>query len=402
MMRCKLLFIFALVTMHIDGQNLLPNPGFEQNIDCPDSSGNLDLVKDWWSPWGKPVYFHACNNYQTNYRRIVPPGQKPYNEKPVIAYAGEGYAGIYMSVIWAPKYHDYLMCKLNKPLIKDSIYEVEMMVRLGNVWKYIDYIGAYFSVDKYEISKKQTLTFYSRYNDTYRYKTLNRVSLNFDKDTVRLYSNTSKLNDRNKWIQVKGEYTAKGGEQYITIGNFDIGNRGLYDNNIEPEEQTYIKDGLGNLEGDFNYSYYNNTFYYIDDVYVGKIPFNESRSYHQFASAVKVGQAIKLDNIFFDTGKASLQATSYSTLKLLLTYMKQNNDLFLTVAGHTDNTGNETNNQLLSENRAKAIVSYLQINGIDVSRMQFIGYGSSKPVTDNNTNKGRAQNRRVEFTLNQK
>lgn len=391
---------FLSVTVH--SQNLIPNPSFEYNTGCPGNKGNIELVDDWWSPFGHPVYFHACNNYKTNYRRIVPPGQKAYNEEPVIANSGVGYVGIYMSVISVPSHHDYLMCKLNRPLKKDSIYDVEMMVRLGNVWKYIDYIGMFFSHDKYEVPKRQTIKTYRAYNDSYTYKTLDRVSLSFDKDTVRLSNDSCKLNNRHQWIKVKGQYTSKGGEQYVTIGNFCIGNRGLFNNNIKPENPVYVVDGHSYLEGDFSYSSYQSTFYYIDDVYIGPQSIRNSKVYQSFESKMKVGESLKLENIYFETGKATLEDVSYSTLRLLQTYLIDHEDLCVVIEGHTDNIGTDEANVLLSQQRAEAIIHYLNANGISSSRMKALGYGHSQPIADNALAGGRQLNRRVEFTLTKK
>jgi outer membrane protein OmpA-like peptidoglycan-associated protein len=69
----------------------------------------------------------------------------------------------------------------------------------------------------------------------------------------------------------------------------------------------------------------------------------------------------------------------------------------LEVQGHTDNKGSEKKNLKLSETRAKAVVKYLNKKGIDSSRLRAVGYGSEKPIADNDDAAGRAQNRRVEL-----
>ena len=72
----------------------------------------------------------------------------------------------------------------------------------------------------------------------------------------------------------------------------------------------------------------------------------------------------------------------------------------ITVAGHTDNTGNDRINNPLSENRARSVASYLTGRGVAASRISTVGYGSRSPVADNSTESGRAQNRRVEILIN--
>lgn len=69
------------------------------------------------------------------------------------------------------------------------------------------------------------------------------------------------------------------------------------------------------------------------------------------------------------------------------------------VSGHTDNVGNKSYNQELSQKRAQSVVNYLTENGISKCRLIAKGYGMDKPVADNETEEGRAENRRVEFTI---
>ena len=72
---------------------------------------------------------------------------------------------------------------------------------------------------------------------------------------------------------------------------------------------------------------------------------------------------------------------------------------FIEISGHTDNQGGEAYNQKLSENRAKSVFEYLLNNGIDKSRLSYKGYGEEKPVDSNDTEEGRANNRRTEFKI---
>ena len=114
---------------------------------------------------------------------------------------------------------------------------------------------------------------------------------------------------------------------------------------------------------------------------------------------VKIGKKVVLNNILFETGKSILTAASNVELDRMLNIMKENAQIKVEISGHTDKTGSEPLNFKLSEARAKAVVEYLVQKGIDRSRMEFRGYGSLQPISDNTTPKGRAKNRRVEFKI---
>lgn len=114
---------------------------------------------------------------------------------------------------------------------------------------------------------------------------------------------------------------------------------------------------------------------------------------------LEVGATIRLNNIFFDVGKATLRPESYPELDRLLGYMAQNGKMVIELSGHTDNVGSDDANLTLSQERAKAVVDYLIAKGVEVNRISARGYGETKPVASNDTDDGRQLNRRVEFTI---
>src|SRR5690606_3151808 len=103
-----------------------------------------------------------------------------------------------------------------------------------------------------------------------------------------------------------------------------------------------------------------------------------------------------LENLLFENNSAIIEESSYSILDKLVDFLNYEKDSKFEIAGHTDNVGAENANQILSENRAKAVIEYLVLKGIDVSQVIAKGYGESTPVADNTTEEGRAQNRRTE------
>lgn len=114
---------------------------------------------------------------------------------------------------------------------------------------------------------------------------------------------------------------------------------------------------------------------------------------------VEVGQSIRLNNIFFDTGKSTLKPASFPELNRVVEYLFKNQKLVIEIDGHTDNVGSIALNQSLSLNRAKAVANYLVKEGIARTRLFAKGYGPTKPVASNKTSEGKALNRRVEFTV---
>ena len=103
------------------------------------------------------------------------------------------------------------------------------------------------------------------------------------------------------------------------------------------------------------------------------------------------------NNILFDTGKATLKQESMIEIMRVADYMKKNPTARFEVQGHTDNQGSDKINDPLSQQRAEAIVKALEGLGVDGFNLKAVGKGSHEPVADNNTEDGRAKNRRVEF-----
>ena len=101
--------------------------------------------------------------------------------------------------------------------------------------------------------------------------------------------------------------------------------------------------------------------------------------------------------ITFDVGKATIKPESMGEINRIVQLMTENPDLKFSVEGHTDSTGNAASNQTLSEQRSQAIVDKLVELGIAKDRLTAVGKGQNSPIADNNTDEGRAKNRRVEF-----
>jgi outer membrane protein OmpA-like peptidoglycan-associated protein len=114
---------------------------------------------------------------------------------------------------------------------------------------------------------------------------------------------------------------------------------------------------------------------------------------------IKKGEAVRLNNIFFDYDKSDLRPESFPELDRLVKFLNDSEKLIIEVAGHTDNIGTDAYNNKLSKDRAAAVANYLITKNISKNRISSKGYGKTKPVSTNNTEEGRQLNRRVEFVI---
>lgn len=111
------------------------------------------------------------------------------------------------------------------------------------------------------------------------------------------------------------------------------------------------------------------------------------------------GKPIILHNVFFETASAALRRESAAELDRLVALLSEHPALRIQISGHTDNVGDDGSNQNLSGQRAKAVYNYLVEKGIAAERLRSKGFGESQPVATNETNEGRARNRRTEFVV---
>ncbi len=109
-----------------------------------------------------------------------------------------------------------------------------------------------------------------------------------------------------------------------------------------------------------------------------------------------------IEDITFDTNKATLKPKSFAILDEAVRLLNQYPTIMIDIHGHTDNQGPDAYNQTLSDNRAKAVLDYIVGKGIDPSRLSSRGFGESEPIAPNTTAAGRAKNRRTEFKIRAK
>ena len=204
-------------------------------------------------------------------------------------------------------------------------------------------------------------------------------------------SNSDYLCNKQEWIELKGLYTAIGGEKYLTIG--------LYDRDFKVKHL-----GSKNKKKPFVGAYY-----YIDDVKLEEVIGTSLCSCRKAIQTINsnvlkdsVGfnsKSYVLSNINFSNNSFYLQNKNLEELDTLVKILHKRKDLKIKIVGHTDNNGNEEDNKVLSERRAKTVKEYLVSKGLDEERITIIGLGSSSPISNNETEIGRELNRRIEIVF---
>lgn len=135
---------------------------------------------------------------------------------------------------------------------------------------------------------------------------------------------------------------------------------------------------------------------------------NDSESFNGFedsdgcpdAVILKKDERIILNNIYFKLDSAELEPESFETLNSLKIIFVDNPGIVVQIEGHTDNQGSDEYNNNLSNMRAEAVAKYIiDVLGVSSTQVSSVGLGESKPIATNNTSKGRAENRRIEFRV---
>lgn len=358
-----LLLISSLAAQTPDSksqQNIVPNSSFEKFSGTPIGwyykGAHFDNVMQYWksptstSPdiFGKGV--RVPNTWHS----------KGFGD--LAAQDGERFVGItlYGCSNGKPHCREYLQIQLKEPLVIGQKYAVSYYISHLPRSMYCNNMGIHFSDKQYEYKIEQHLDF----------------STETKEEKVVVVS-------AKKWKKIKHEFIAEEASSYLIIGNFDT------------DEQTQVSQ---TAKQDFNYAYY-----YFDNISVIKqrpIITVPAQPNTLLANTIQAGEIIVLKDIFFDLNKSDLLPRSYRTLENLIVLMQNSPNLKIEIRGHTDNQGSSDYNQELSLKRAASVVDYLYIHGdIDRSRLKFIGYGDSNPVSSNESLDGRQQNRRVEFLV---
>ncbi len=116
-------------------------------------------------------------------------------------------------------------------------------------------------------------------------------------------------------------------------------------------------------------------------------------------NSIEVGKSYNINDIYFATNSWELTEQSKNVIEVLIEFLNDNPSIIIQIQGHTDNIGQRKDNMILSENRAKEVYNYLIERHIDPSRLTYKGFADTKPVASNDSEEGRAKNRRTVFVI---
>jgi len=110
---------------------------------------------------------------------------------------------------------------------------------------------------------------------------------------------------------------------------------------------------------------------------------------------------VRVYGLSFPVGSSEIRPENFGLLTKLQQVIREYPDAPVTISGHTDSRGNDASNQRLSEERAQAVQEYLMANmsSLSPNQVEAVGYGESRPLASNETEEGRAQNRRIDVTI---
>lgn len=356
-------FFFAVATAVAQSDesnvaNIVPNPSFERYSGVPlgwfyKGKHFSTVMKYWNAPTGaSPDIFGP--------KVIIPKhwAEKGFGEQQPKTGASMVGVTVYGCEEGKPHCREYIQIQLKEPLVISQHYYFEFWVSsLPRAIK-TNNLGGYFSETEIKLTGDEL------------------IETNPQVRTTDIISSNS-----NRWTKISGSFQAKEEANYLIIGNFST------------DQDTEIQAATASL----NYGYY-----YIDDVLLKKqkpilkVPLKKDDLSN---ISLETGKIITLKNIFFETDKYELLPRSYIELGKLLKIMQQNPNMVIEIRGHTDIRGKVNYNQYLSRKRAKAVAIFLIENGIEPTRTQYKGFGSTRPIADNNTEEGLQLNRRVEFKI---
>jgi len=351
--------LFAQAPAVKKNENIVPNPSFEKYASTPigwfyKGQHFTDVMKYWSSATGS-----SPDVFGTKIRVPAHWAAKGFGQQNPRTGASMVGITLYGCEDGKPHCREYIQIQLREPLVIGQNYSVELYTSHLPRSIQVNNLGMFFSQKKYDEILDIPIEASPQF---------------FSKNILKA--------DHGQWVKVSGAFQAKTDAAFLIIGNFF------------PDSLTATNIASPNS---LKYGYY-----YIDDILVKKEPpFLDLPEENKISTwePIEEGKVIRLKNIFFDIDAAELLPHSHTELQKLLQLLRTYPNMIIEISGHTDIDGNDIYNLQLSTRRAKAVVDYLIAEGISPHRTLYNGYGSSRPIAENNTAIGKQLNRRVEFLI---
>lgn len=322
-------------------QNLIPNPGFEEVETCPDDLRQLNKARFWQEAnAGTPELFHDCG-FNTDTR----------------PYEGEGMAGIILLCDYDNGV-EYLQIKLADSLKENQRYCFSYYIKIDEKTPIaIDQVGAFFSKER----------LYSPNWSPFR--KFPQVK------TEKILGAETKT-----WQKVEGVFRAKGGEQFMTFGNFYA--------------RYYLHEKLVKHDGWDKGGW--SSYYYLDNFELYEV---ESACGNKFNLGISSPEEEILwrHTVYFEVDKFSLSAEEEYKLEQFIQQLPPKFFQPIQIAGHTDSDAGLSYNLHLSQSRAETVLAFLNANDLRNTYLSF--FGEEKPMNENLTERQKALNRRVEIII---
>lgn len=251
-------------------------------------------------------------------------------------------------------------------------YPINTINKEGTLFITADGKTAYYSSDKSDSKGGLDIYSFELREDIRPYKTLWVKGKVFDKTTTKGLPSSIELIDLATRQTISKLTTDEQGNYLVTL---PVGKD--YAFNVNRKGYLFYSD---------NYSLSKQS---PDSVYQKDIPLQP----------IEIGASIVLKNIFFEVNKFELTPESQVELDKVVQLLSENPSVKILISGHTDNVGTPASNLTLSNNRAKAVISYLAGKGISPQRLSSKGFGETQPISDNKTEEGKAMNRRTEMKV---
>jgi OOP family OmpA-OmpF porin len=354
--------VLTLISYFAEAQNLVANSGFEQYYRCPTSFSTASrdfFLPGWSSPnKGTPDHYHQCswgdNDVPFNWA-----GQSN-------AHSGMGYSGIYTWSDNGKNYREYIQCELVKPLERGARYRVMFHFKLSSY--------SVFATDRMGLIFSDSV--------------LNREDDKLIKRSPALLKMNHSGFSGDTWEEASVEYTAKGGERSLVIGNFS-------------DDRSTHHFLLSQRKGK-SFMLSTSAYYYVDDVSVVQtwppLPSPEPVDTLTWTDGrpIEPNEIYVLKNIQFALNSYEVQVVAHPDLDKLVDILEGRPEWKVELTGHTDDLGTDQYNLELSQNRARSVGVYLVSKGIAEPRITTRGFGKQQPLTSKVDDEARSINRRVE------